>query len=264
MNDRPDPRLVKRLTVFASITALFSVLVGVSDLAGWSLHVASLTTWGAAPVTMVANTAVCFVLIGVSLWLRRRNTQPIAWVRKLTANTAAVIAGLAGLLSLSEHLFRLDLGIDELLLLAPPANRRPRFALASCPRSAQLPFCCLALLCWGSTGRRGEAAGRLSFSPSWPEPQRPSESSHLLLIPTSTGAHLSLALPTSVTLAVFSLGLVCARTDRGLGALLCNRSLGGSLARRLLLAAFVPLLVGGVRWQVTSTGRYFRMGHSGL
>jgi hypothetical protein len=69
-------------------------------------------------------------------------------------------------------------------------------------------------------------------------------------------AHLSLALPTAVNLAVFSLGLVCARTEWGLGALLCSQSLGGSLARRLLPAAFVPVVVGWIRWQITATGHY--------
>jgi PAS domain S-box-containing protein len=74
--------------------------------------------------------------------------------------------------------------------------------------------------------------------------------------PKIYGAHLSLALPTGVTLSIFSLGLVCARTDAGPGALLCRRSLGGIMARRLLPAAMVPVLVGWIRWQVTASGLY--------
>jgi PAS domain S-box-containing protein len=66
--------------------------------------------------------------------------------------------------------------------------------------------------------------------------------------------HLSLALPTAVTLAVLSLGLVCARTEWGLGSLLCSQTLGGSLARRLLPAASIPVLVGWIRWKITENG----------
>src|SRR5208337_3765158 len=85
-------------------------------------HHAVLTTWGAAPVTMVANTAACFVLVGASLWLlRKKDRQSFAGARKLAAGTAAATAGFVGLLSLTEHIFTLDLGIDQFLLVAPPA-----------------------------------------------------------------------------------------------------------------------------------------------
>lgn len=261
MNDRPDPRLVKRLTVFAAMTALFSVVVGLSDLAGWRFHIVSLTTWGAAPVTMVANTAVCFVLLGISLWLlRRAGSQSLGWARKLTARTAAAVGGLVGLLSLLEHVFRLTLGVDQLLLAAPPAIQTAtvRPGLMSPVTAGAFLLLSLALLGIDWRTRRGHwPAQDLSLSAG------AGATFGILTFafdPRIYGAHLSLALPTSVTLALLSLGLVCARTERGLGALLCNQSLGGSLARRLLPAAFVPMLVGWVRWQITATGRYSEWG----
>ena len=105
MTNRSDPRLVKRLSVFASATAVFSVVVGMSGLAGWTLHIASLNTWGAAPLTMKANTATCFVLVGVSLWLLRKKDNPsFGWASKLTARISAIIVGLVSLHSLTEHL----------------------------------------------------------------------------------------------------------------------------------------------------------------
>lgn len=257
MNHRPDSRLVKRLTFFASMAALFSMAVGLSDLAGWRLHIASLTTWGAAPVTMVANTAACFVLTGASLWLQRKeNNQSFAWARKLAAKTTAVIAGLAGLVSLSEHLFRLDFGIDQLLLAAPPAMQTAtvRPGLMSPITAGAFLLLSLALLGIDWRTRRGRwPAQVLSLSAG------AGATFGILTFtfdPRIYSAHLSLALPTSVTLALLSLGLVCARTERGLGALLCNRSLGGSLARRLLPAAFIPVLVGGIRWRITAAGHY--------
>jgi PAS domain S-box-containing protein len=257
VNNRPDPRLVKRLTVFAPITAWFSVVVGLSDLAGWKLHIASLTTWGAAPVTMVANTAACFVLAGISLWLlRKKDTQPFAWARKLTARSAAALAGLVGLLSLAEHLFKLDLGVDQLLLAAPPANQTATAGpgLMSPITAGAFVLLSLALLGIDWQTKPGQwPAQYLSLSAGT------AASFGILTFafdPQIYSAHLSLAIPTAVTLGLFSLGLVCARPERGLGALLCNRSLGGSLARRLLPAASAPVLVGWVRWQVTATGRY--------
>ena len=122
VKDRSDPRLVKQLSIFASSAAVFSVVVGLSGLAGWKFHIVSLTRWGSVPATMAANTAGCFVLIGVSAWLlRKKDNQSFARARKLAARTAAAIAGLVGLLSLAEYLFRLDFGMDQFLLAAPAA-----------------------------------------------------------------------------------------------------------------------------------------------
>src|SRR5204863_5923812 len=69
-------------------------------------------------------------------------------------------------------------------------------------------------------------------------------------------AHLTFSLPTAVTLTTLALGLICARTEWGLGSLLCSQNLGGSLARRLLPAPFILPLVGWIRWQVAATGLY--------
>lgn len=257
MSDGPEPRLVKWLSIFAAAAAGFSAVVGLSGLAGWILHIPSLTTWGTAQVTMVANTGACFVLLGVSLWLlRKKDNQSFAWGRKLTAKTAAAIVGMVGLLSLAEHLFRPDLGIDQFLLVVPPALQTGtiRPGLMSPITAGAFLLLGVALLGIDWRTRRG----------GWPAQFLSLAAGGLATFgvlsfafdPHIYAAHLSLALPTAVTLAVFSLGLVCARTEWGLGALLCSQSLGGSLARRLLPAAFIPMLVGWIRWRITAAGLY--------
>jgi PAS domain S-box-containing protein len=206
---------------------------------------------------MVANTGACFVLIGVSLWLlQRRHSRSQAWAGKLTAKSAAAIASTVGLLSLSEHLCRVDLGIDQLLFAVPPAmeTATARPGLMSPITAGAFLLLGLALLGMDWPTRRGlwpaqflslTAGGGATFGVLT-----------FAFDPHIYRAHLSLALPTSITLALLSLGLVCARPERGLGALLCSQSLGGSLARRLLPAAFIPVLVGGIRWRITATGLY--------
>jgi CHASE3 domain sensor protein len=254
MIDRSDPRLVKRLSVFAAAAAIFSTVVGLAGLCGTAFHIPILTTWGAAPVTMKVNTCIGFVLLGISLWLQRgRNAS---FLGNLAAKISASAISLLGLLELAEHSFQRDLGIDQLLLAAPsgPETGSLRAGLMSPITAACFLVLGLALtgLDWRTKGGR------------WPA-QFLSLSAGLAAIfgilsfafdPHIYAAHLSLALPTAVTFAFFSLGLVCARTDWGLGALLCSQSLGGSLARRLLPAAFIPAFVGWLRWQVTAAARY--------
>jgi PAS domain S-box-containing protein len=208
-------------------------------------------------VRMKANASLCFVLTGFSLWfLRKRRDGPFAWVATVAAKTSACVAGLMGLFSLVEYISRWDFGIDQFLFLSPPGLEvdGPGPGLMSPITAGAFLLLGLALLGidW-QTRRGGWPAQILSLSAG------ACATFGILTFafdPHIYGAHLSLALPTSVTLALFSLGLVCARTERGLGALLCRQSLGGSLARRLLPAAFIPVLVGGIRWQISATGLY--------
>ncbi|HEX4424380.1 MAG TPA: CHASE3 domain-containing protein [Terriglobales bacterium] len=252
MIERSDPRLVKRLSVFAAAAAVFSTAVGLAGLCGTAFHILILTTWGAGPVTMKANTCTGFVLLGISLWSQRK--QNASHLGNLAAKISAIAISLLGLLELAEHLFQRSLGIDQLLLIAPSGTANWRAGLMSPITAACFLVLGLALtgLDWRTSGGR------------WPA-QFLSLSAGLAAIfgilsfafdPHIYVAHLSLALPTAVTFAFFSLGLVCARTDWGLGALMCSQSLGGSLARRLLPAAFIPAFVGWLRWQVTAAGLY--------
>ena len=254
---RPDPRLVRRLNVFTVAAPAFSAAVGLAGLAGWALHIPSLTTWGVAPVTMKATTCVCFVLISVSLWLSRaKHNRPFAGVSAVAAKVSAIIVAFAGLLSLGEKLLARDFRVDQSLRAASPvqADAWGHAGLMSPLTAAALLLLALALLALDWRTRQGRrptqiltlsactvaAFGILSFV----------SAPHIYV------THLSLSLPTAVTLTVISLGLICARTEWGLGSLLCSQSLGGSLARRLLPAPFIPPLVSWIRWQLTATGLY--------
>jgi hypothetical protein len=257
MTNLPDPRLVRRLSVFASTAAVLTTFVGLSGLLGRIFHITTFSTWEATPVRMTANTAICFVLIGVSLWLlRKKDSRPIAGTRKLAAVISATVVGLIGVCSLAEHLFGWNLGIDQLLVMAPPALESASLGAGLMSPITAGAFLALALALLGIDWRtrRGRwpaqslslsagvaaAFGILSFA----------------FDPHIYAGRLCLPLPTAVTIAVFSLGLVCARTERGLGALLCRRSLGGSLVRRLLPVAIIPVLVGWIRPQIAAAGMY--------
>jgi len=257
MIERPDPRWIKRFSGFSRAASLFSIAVGLSGLAGWKFNLTAFNTWGVAQVTMVANTAACFVLVGWSLWLvRKRDVHSFSLAQTFAARIAATVAAVTAMLSLAEHLFGLQFGIDQLLLAAPVATEtglaRPGLMSPITAGAFMLLGIALLLIDWRTHSGRWPAQilaltaggtacfGILSF----------------LFAPHLYTSHLALALPTAITLATFSLGLICSRTEWGLGALLCSQTLGGSLARRLLPAVLVPAFVGWLRWRITATGIY--------
>jgi len=255
--NRCDPRLVKRLRVFVSTSAVFSVVVGLSGLMGRTFHITSLLTWGAAPVLMKANAGACFVLLGVSLWLlAKKHTRSFPLARKVAANVLAAIVSLVGLLSLAQFLIRQDLGIDQFLMPVPPA-----MATAGVPAGLMSPvsaasFLLLGLALLGIDWRTRQGRWPAQFLALSAAAGATFGLIGFAFDPHIYAAHLPESLPTAVTFLVFSTALLCARPESGLGALLCSQSLGGSLARRLLPATLIPVLVGWARWQIGKSGLY--------
>jgi PAS domain S-box-containing protein len=242
MKDRADPRLVKRCSIFASAAAVFSVMVGLSVLAGWTLHIASLLTWGRG-LTMAPNAAACSVLAGISLWLlRKTDDRGVGLGRKLAANTTAAIAALTGLLSLAESIFRLDLGIDRVLLAAPPTLETATTRIRMSPVAAGDFFLfgiALLLIDW-RTRHSDWPAQFLSIGAAL--------GAAFGLIGLLVGPSVSpitIAFPAAIAYFALASGIVCARASWAIGGLLTSPAQGARLLRKVVPAALLVLgLIG--------------------
>jgi PAS domain S-box-containing protein len=251
MNYGSDDGLVRRLGVFAITAAVLSVVIGLSAMTGWTLHIQALLTWGAAKAT-TPNSAACMILAGLSLLLQRqRDNRPLPPASRLTAKASAALVALIGLLTLGDTLFRLNLGIDRTLLRL---HHGPPIVPAHISPLAAGAFLVLGVALLGIDWRtRGE---------HWP-------AQYLCLVPGIAivfgllglllGPSVSpvfLALPTVVALAALTAGLLCSRPNWAMGGLLIRRSPGARLLRSALPGALLvlgllgslitkPLLSGG-------------------
>jgi len=115
--DSPTFRRLSRFVIFAS---WLSILIGLLGFAGWLFHVHLLKTILPGLVTIKANTAICFVLFGISLWLQRKEPTRTRDTRRWAARALALIIAVVGALSLTEAAFGWDLGIDQLLFKELP------------------------------------------------------------------------------------------------------------------------------------------------
>jgi PAS domain S-box-containing protein len=244
MRTSVDPVLVKRLSVFASVASVFSMAVGLSALAGWAFRIPGLTTWRLSPVKMVPNTAACFILLGASLWLLRKNdSQPSSRMRELSANTVAVVAGLVGLASLTEHIFGLALGIDQVLAVVSAVDHAAsvRPGLMSSITASDFLVLAIALLLLDWRTRRDDwPAQFLCLAAIIPT------SFGLLALLLSPGTYpTSMAWPTVVTFLVLVSGMLCSRPAWALGGLLTSRRTGARLLRGAVPSALLALSLVG-------------------
>ncbi|HVM92543.1 MAG TPA: PocR ligand-binding domain-containing protein [Terriglobales bacterium] len=210
-----NPPGAPRFVVFCSGLPVF---VGLTGIAGLAFHNLVLRTVLPGMVAIAGNTSICFILLGLSLWwVRERDGHPIPAATRWLAKTVAGIAALAGLLSLIEFLWAVNLGIDQLLFTETAAGGagHVRAGLMSPFAALSLVLLGLALLLLDWTPRRMWPSQLLSFMVGVLGVFTLLE---VILSPARSRVHI--ALPTVIVLSVFPFGVICSRPRWALGGLL--------------------------------------------
>ncbi len=255
MTPHLDPGVSRRLGQFVSACSLLAMVFGLWVLAGWALHSQIVKSILPGQVPVEANTAICFILIGFALWILRKDQPAAASGWALAAKLAAAIASMVGLLSLLEFMIGWDFGIDQLLFAAGAKN-----VAGSAWPGLMSPLAAWGFFLLGPTLLLLDAKTKLG---RWSTQLLPSVVAlaamfgilDFVLDPTATHTYSSPV--SSLALSVVSFGLMFARPQWGLGALVTGPTLGGTLTRRFFPAAIlVPLVVGWLRWKKEMTGPY--------
>src|SRR5512133_3527719 len=112
-----DAAVSRRITLTAPVrlAGVTALLIGSAYFLAWMAGAAA--RWGASTVTMKTNAAVACTLAGAALLLSTRKAARASDVARILASALVLVIGL---LTLSEHVLHVDLGIDQLLAREPP------------------------------------------------------------------------------------------------------------------------------------------------
>ena len=220
-----------------------AIVVGLLVLVGWISDISFLKSVLPGLTTMKANTALAFILAGVSLWILQRK-ETSQRTRRVGQACAAFVA-MAGMLTLSEYVLDLDLGLDQLLFKESSGAVRTSHLGRMSPVTALnfgLVGCALLLL---ETNRRILPGQYLAIGAAI--------SSLIALVGYAYGeeslysisVYTSMALHTSVTFLVLCFGILYAHPTRGLMSVINGENTGSALTQRLLPFVILAPLVGG-------------------
>jgi len=246
-----EARFIALVDQAVRLAGAIATLIGAFYFVTWQVGLAP--RWSAAgAITMKTNMSVSLVLAGVALLLLEHGQ--VTPRRRLAGALAALLVFLVGLLTLSEHLLRVDLGIDQLL-----ATEAPGAVATASPNRIGLPGSfSLALLGAGLL----DAAWRRRVAP-----YLGLTTCFVVLVPTIgfvygispfyEGRVTGIAWPTIIGLFSIGVGLMLAERQAGPLAVLWRADPGGLLLRRLLLpAVLVPLVLGYLKVQGDRHGLY--------
>ena len=262
MSENISHHPTEQLTRYRAVSnglAAFAFAIGGAGLLGWILDNEYLKRIFPSLVTMKANTAVCLMLVAVSVFLiNDRSASPI---KRGIRQIFAFIVGLVGLITLSEYVFGWNTGLDQLLFYESQAEAGLSFpGRMGVAASLNFFFFGIALSLFDARAKRWFRISNVA----------------VLLVVSVTllvflyyfygieqfeplAPYFTIALHTVVAFLCLCAAILLARPDRGFVATLLGNSPGAMVARRMLPAFLVVILLGWIR-TLTRTGGVFGAG----
>jgi signal transduction histidine kinase/CheY-like chemotaxis protein len=257
---RPGGRLATLIQPLSLARAAggLAFFVGSLSMLGWATGTEALIRVLPGLAPMKPNTTLCFILCGVSLCLESLRRTEKRWIPLLAKACAALVA-LIGAVTLVEHFTGWNPGLDFWMFPeALKATGLPHPGRMTHAASLNFTLLGFALLCLDLEPWRGF---------------RPAQHAALLSslvglvgllgyaygVPSLYGffAYSSMALHTAFVFTFLGLGVMMARPDKALMAVVTSPHGGGITARRVLPAAvLLPSILGWLRLQGELAGWY--------
>ncbi|HLN79391.1 MAG TPA: hypothetical protein VK185_00190, partial [Candidatus Bathyarchaeia archaeon] len=232
-------------------------LLGAAVLAGWVFDIELLKWVPEGMVRMKANAAFALILSGISLGLSAPEEKGGTRGKGPIAQVLALLVALLGLLTLSEHVFGWDLGIDQMFAREAPGAFKTSSPGRMAPNAA-LNFLFLGGALLALEVDRGEwIASSLALAAGAVSLQAMMGYAYVAESPSGFVSYTHIAIHTALALLVLSVGVLLKLRDHGMTGIVMSDSQGGAMARRLLPAVIaVPLIFGWLRLMGQRAGLY--------
>jgi diguanylate cyclase (GGDEF)-like protein/PAS domain S-box-containing protein len=243
-----------RYALFSKVASGIVALGGLLVIIGWIGDVRLLQTFVPGAGTIKFNTGLSLLLSGISLWLL--SAYPTHRGAPWVSGTASMVVLLIGMLTVVEYTSDIDFRIDEYFVIeyGAPITQYPGRMGAIAALIFVFLGTAMLLLNGNVRSRWIEGLTLVAiFNALIPALGYMYGTSSLYLIPY----YGTVALPTALLLILLCAGILAARPNRGVMALLTNKSAGGITARRLLPGAiFIPLVIDRLQYWGQHAGFY--------
>jgi diguanylate cyclase (GGDEF)-like protein len=235
-----------RLDQFSRYGSLLVALIGAVVLCGWRFGIPALTRLLPGLAFMKVNTACGLLAAGTALWLLHTRSPGSLWIR--FARVLAAVTAVIGVLTLSEHLLRLDLGIDQLIMADDQqpslTEHRGRMSPAACFNFTFIGFALMVLR--ARLPRFAACTNWLLVAPVFVSALAVlgyifgAKSLYEVMPFTSMAAH------TALSFLILSVSMLVSDPGHGFARIATSDTAGGLLSRQLLPT--LPIMIFVLGW----------------
>lgn len=241
-----EPNLLDRFRRFSFRASVVVTLLACGVLVGWWQDIAALKSMVPGTVAMNPLTALAFILSGVSLAIA--SSRSVSKRARMAGRGLGLLVTAIGATRLFDYLFNWNLGLDALLFplrlahdthLGFPNRMAPNTALCFVLSGTSLIFLDR------SAARRFQVAEALTLVAAMIAALAVVGYAYSALELYRVASFIPMALNTAVAFALLCAGILCARPERGITAVLTSKGAGSIMARRILPVGVSLLLVIG-------------------
>ena len=243
----------------SQITSLFVIAIGCFVILGWQFDINLLKSgFYGMELTMKPNTALCFLLAGMSL--RLLQCQRLTRRGHRVAQGMAVVVMGIGLLTLSQYLFGWNLHIDQLLFQDVVSSVTPYAGRMGANTALNFVLMGLALFVIGRNSQRNNRniwlaqifstiAALISLLALFGYIFEINISLSLIIVTSTQAVH------TIITFFVLYIGILWLQPNRGVMQVITSPLIGGLMARWLLPWAIIfPVVTNWLSFQGRKLG----------
>jgi PAS domain S-box-containing protein len=255
MTDSSINRRQSHASALAAMAGYFAIGVAALVLVGWEWRIEILKRLFEGNVSMNPVTAVCLAVAGLSLVMQVRRPRRLARV-------LAVVIIVMGLLKLCSYLWGWSFPVDQWMFPTELHLNEPVEKNRIAPNTALgLTFLGLGLLTLDCRTIRGIQPAEI-FAMGLALVASLVIVGYIYQIKWLFGvaSHIPMAVHTASVFLILALGLVLARPDRGLMAIVTSESTGGLLARHLFPAVVLVFVLAGALKLVGERRGYYATG----
>lgn len=231
---------ITRFRNFIFIVSLISWILGIAVISGWILHIGLLTSVLPGYTTMKVNSAICIAFLGIGLMVC---LPPQKLSYRLIRTLSGSLVLLIGTLTLLEHIFSINLQLDEMLYDYAPNINGLKPGRMSPQTAACFTLSGLALLLIRSKKHTALLAGQfmlhtvtlVSFIVMMGYLFRADELHRFML-------DYSMALHTSIVFYIYSVAASLINPELGITGMFTG-NMGGNLMARKLFFYMLPGIV---------------------
>lgn len=247
--------MYEKLKFLSGIFATTSILLGMLVIMGWVYDFYFPQKIESSYFLLKINTAVSFIILGIAILILNEKETP-SFSAKVILSAICFLVLATSILTLCQYTFKWNLSLDHLLLKDPVRDKNDSIQMSAII-SVNLSFSAIAIFIRAFRPANYRAIQSIIFFVFITSLLAFGAKLYATRYYYGLSYYIKMPVLTSLSFICIALGLLCAQKQKGIMSFFTSKTIGGTVARRLIpMVIILPLVLGWLRIKGEEFGLY--------